>query len=227
MPTEPPPTPSIPTPKIFLISFNKCGTGSFFRLFRGSGIAALHHHLPGGPEAKRDPGGSLALAMTRNFMLARDPLIGIDGYTAYTDLAWYDEATICEAGRLYPYFHRHYPDAYFILAVREVDDWVRSRLSHGGGSLAARAGAALGGMSHEQVAALWREQFAAHDAEACDYFAGRPDARFLRFDLDRDGSARIAAFLAPDFGIDLARWGRANVTADATRRRAAERRGEG
>ena len=216
--------PALSSPRIFLISFNKCGTGSFHRLFRNSGVASVHHHVPGDERAKQDPAASVAVAMVKNFMLARDPLTGIDGFTAYTDLAYYSDTMLFEGGRLYPYLHRHYPDAYFILATRDVEAWVLSRLNHAGGGFAARTAAALGGVSYETVMETWRAQFAAHNAEARAWFAERPDARFLEFDLDADAPERIAAFLAADFAIDPAKWGRANVTPEERKERAARAR---
>ena len=220
--------PASPPPprRIFLISFNKCGTGSFYRLFRRNRISALHHHLPAenNAVAARDPAVSLALNMTKNFMLARDPLTNIDGYVAYTDLNYYVDGMFYEGGRLYPFLHEHYPDSYFILATRNVEAWLLSRLSHGGGSFAARAASALGGISHDAVAALWRQQFLAHNAEARRYFGRHSQARFLEFDIEQDDPARIATFLQPDFAIDIAHWGRSNVTSDVTRERAEQRR---
>lgn len=212
--------------RIFLISFNKCGTGSFHRLFARSRIATVHHHLPVADGVRNDPATSLAVTMFKNFMLGRDPLIGLEGYTAYTDLAHYSDAMFHEAGRLYPYLHLHYPDSYFILATRDREAWVRSRLNHGGGSLADRAASALGLPSHEAVAGEWRRQFDAHNAEVRSYFAARPEARLLQFDLDTGDPQRIADFLADDFRIDIAAWGRSNVTRDETRQRAARRREE-
>lgn len=213
-----------PSPRIFLISFNKCGTGSFYSLFHKSGIASVHHHVPGDERARQDPAASVAMAMFKNFMLARDPLIGIEGFAAYTDLTYAFDTMLFEGGRLYPYLHRHHPDAYFILATRDVEAWVLSRLNHAGGGFVARTAAALGGVSYETVTDLWRAQFAAHNAEARAWFAERPAARFLEFDLDADAPERIAAFLAPDFAIDLAVWGRDNVTPEDRKERAARAR---
>jgi hypothetical protein len=210
--------------RIFLVSFNKCGTGSFQRLFARSQIATVHHHLPGDTGIRNDPTTSVALILFKNFMLARDPLTGIDGYAAYTDLAFYADGMFHEAGRLYPYLHLHYPDSYFILATRDREAWVQSRLNHGGGSLADRAASALGLSSHDAVADLWRQQFVAHNAEVRSYFAARPEARFLEYDLDADEPQQIADFLAEDFRINVAAWGRSNVTRDETRQRAAKRR---
>lgn len=212
--------PSARRPRIFLISFNKCGTGSFVRLFRRSGIASVHHHVPGGESAKQDPGASIAVTMFKNYMLARDPLTGIADFTAYTDLAFYSDTMLFEAGRLYPYLHAHYPDAYFVMATREVDAWLLSRLSHGGGSFAARTAALLGGVSREEVIETWRRQFHAHNEEARAWFGARPDVRFLDYDLDHDGPERIAAFLSPDFAIKTAAWGRSNVTSEEKKARA-------
>lgn len=205
-----------PARRIFLISFNKCGTSSFHHLFQRSGIASRHH---GG----NAPEKNLALHMFKNFMLARDPLTNIDQYTAYTDIAFYGQGMFYEAARLFPYLHAHYPDSYFILATRDVEAWIRSRLAHKGGSLAPRAASALGKMATEDLAAAWRAQFTTHNREVREYFAIRPEARFLEFNLDTDDPGRIASFLAEDFKIRTRFWGQRNVTADAPRERASQR----
>ncbi len=209
-------SPLPPRHRIFLISFNKCGTGSFHKLFSRNGIVSCHH-------GSNDPAKNLAFNMFKNFMLARDPLINIDQYTAYTDLAYYVDGMFYEAARLYPYLHAHYPDSYFIMARRDVEAWALSRLAHGGGTMAPRAASALGDIPHQEVAALWKEQFVAHNDEVRGYFARHPRARFLEFDLDADDPRRIADFLADDFAIDLRYWGQRNITSDTARERALKR----
>lgn len=213
--SPPPPAPSSRR-RIFLISFNKCGTSSFDRLFRRNGIASCHH---GG----NDPVKNLALNMFKNFMLARDPLVNIDEYTAYTDLAYYVDGMFYEGARLYPYLHDHYPDSYFIIAVRNIDAWILSRLAHRGSSLAPRAASALGDITHQEVASLWRDQFRAHNDEVRGYFARHPEARFLEFDLEAGDPRRIADFLADDFTIDVAHWGQRNITSESARQRVLKR----
>lgn len=213
MASEPPAAPRPLSPRrIFLVSFNKCGTGSFHFLFRKSGIASCHH---GGSDAQ----DNIALHMFRNFSLARDPLTNIDQYSAYTDICYFSNEVILEAGRLYQYFHDYYPDSYFILATRDVDAWVMSRYAHAGGTIAPRFSAALGGVPDAELTTLWKQQFATHNAEVRAYFARHPGARFLEFDLDRDDPARIAAFLADDFPVDIAHWGQRNVTKEGARER--------
>ncbi len=212
------PAPSLPPRRIFLISFNKCGTSSFHSLFASNSIASCHHH-----HGSNDRANSLAVNMFKNFMLVRDPLTNIDGFTAYTDIAYYADDMFYEGGRLYAYLHAHYPDSYFILATRDVDDWVVSRLSHGGGTLVPRAASALGDISHQEVAALWKQQFLDHNAEVRDYFGRHHEARFLEFDLEKDDPGRIADFLADDFAINPAHWSQRNPTSPRLRERAIRR----
>ena len=207
-------------PRIFLISFNKCGTSSFHSLFEMNGIASRHH---GG----NNPRKNLAINLFNNFNAARDPLENIDEYIAYTDMSFADDRRILEGMRLFAYIHRHYPQSYFILATRDVDRWIDSRMHHGRGDYAARWKSAYNIDSDERLSSIWRRQYDEHRREVLEYFGARPAARFLEFDLETDAPALIGEFLENDFGIDMSHWGQRNVTSAGVRKVVRERVGDG
>ena len=204
-------------PKIFLIGFNKCGTSSFHFMFRKSGIASAHF---GGA----DKDSNIALKIYRNVMLARPVLTGLEEYDALSDISFCDTTVYIEGGRFFRNFYAEYPDAYFILNTRDRDNWLRSRIAHGsrsGGLL--RRSAEVYRCDKNGVVELWKEQFAAHEADVAAFFADRPGSRFLRFDIETGKIARVAAFLRPAFSINTRWWQKRNETPDTARSAASDR----
>ena len=60
---------------IFLIGFNKCGTTSFHDYFKANGISSVHWRA-----------NTLALTMQKNHNEGHPLLMGLDRWTAYTDM---------------------------------------------------------------------------------------------------------------------------------------------
>jgi hypothetical protein len=191
--------------KIFLISFNKCETATFHRFFEANGIKSRHH-------GSNNPRRNLSLNIYRNFLLGRDPLTNINEFEAYTDLNFVNEEIVIEGARFFEYLHRHYPDAYFILATRDVDRWVASRMSHGRGDFARRFATFLKLDDFDALKDIWRTQFLAHNSAVRRYFGERPGARFLDFPLETGTAEEVAEFLKPDFVTDPALFKTQNQT---------------
>lgn len=192
-----PNNPGTTDPKILVIGLNRCGTHSLHKLFLGSNIPSLHWK-------RHDDNRNLARAMVNNMALGLPPLAGFDGVRAFSDLNFLGGQIVIEGARFFRELHAAYPDAYFILNTRPVDDWITSRLAHSKGDFA-RTMAKIGGMSLDEVVAHWRALFLRHDAEVTAYFGDNPS--FLRFDITRDDPQSIADLLAPDFTADPSLWG--------------------
>ena len=101
--------------------------------------------------------------------------------------------------------HESYPDARFILNIRDVDAWIRSRFDHLDGAFAQSALREHGFADLSQVEALWRRQWDSHLNAVREFFSDKP-GRLLVFDLDRHGGAELAAFL-PELDLDPSRFG--------------------
>ncbi|MEM7237704.1 MAG: sulfotransferase [Pseudomonadota bacterium] len=193
--------------KIFVIGLNKCGTTSLHRLFRRSGIPSLHFRAPGV--------GNAAIRLVNNIGTGRPVLHGMDRFRAYSDFSYVDRKIYIEGARFFRLFHAEYPDAWFILNLRDESSWLNSRLNHMNGSLRDRAMSAYG-VDQPGLIALWRQQFSRHTEEVRSYFEGSP--RFIEFHIERDQIDRLVAFLAPEVQVDPANWAQHNRTIPAAAR---------
>lgn len=177
-------------PKIFQIGFNRCGTRSLHELMVANGIDAVHWKE-----------GAIARTMAANVAAGREPLHAIDGHTAYFDMEWVTPDTVIEARCYFRELATAYPNALFILNMRDVEGWLLSRLRHGKGSYAAAFAGASGIRDKENLFALWRTQWDQHHAAVKTFFQKRP-GRLLCFDVEKDDPQIIADFLAPHYRID-------------------------
>lgn len=104
----------------FQIGFNKCGTASLHRFFRLSGFACVHHD-----------GGRLAIAMDANLRRGRPLLAGYERCQAFFDMSYLRPHIHVEMYKHWERIIEQVPGARFILNVRDVGHWVRSRLGMG------------------------------------------------------------------------------------------------
>ncbi|MFC3613038.1 sulfotransferase [Lutimaribacter marinistellae] len=186
-------------PKIILIGLNRCGTTTFFKLFQNSGIPAAHW--------EDEFGNNLAQRMVTNIAMGRKPLAGFGGLRAFTDIAFVNARFMLDGARFFRELHTAYPDAYFVLNTRDKKGWLRSREQHANGTYLDRCCKA-NGMTVDEVRKGWSDMYDVHHAEVTAYFDGNP--RFMRFDIERDEPQAVAAWLAPDFDVNIAHWGHYN-----------------
>lgn len=190
-------------PPIFNLSFNKCATTTVHRFLQANGVASRSH---GGNNIKTN----LACAFYRNFATSSDPLVGLKRYQAFSDLIYARDDIVLEANALFRYFHRYYPDAYFLFVHRNVEAWISSRMRHGRGDLATRYMAYFGIEDDAALHALWRSQYTQLHQAIQDHFAMQP-GRFLLFDLQTDTPEHLCAFLKEDYSLDPTLWRAENV----------------
>ncbi len=186
-------------PKIILIGLNRCATTSFHKLFQDSGIPSVHW--------VDQQGDNLAHRMMTNIAMGRKPLDGFGAVRAFTDISFVNARFMLDGTRFFRELHAAYPDAYFLLNTRDVDDWIASRARHGNGGYLERCCKA-NSQTADEVKQDWRRMYDVHQAEVQEYFAGNP--RFLRFDIDRDTPQAIVDWLSPDFDVNIAHWGHHN-----------------
>ena len=190
-------------PRIFLIGFNKCGTTSFHDYFKANNISSVHWRA-----------NTLALALHRNLEKGAAPLVGIDQWTAYTDMncipgsPWgrsnSDSAPLIEGCRYFRELHREYPDSLFILNTRDPFDWLRSRLQHDKGLFATaylRALANEGIRTRQQLKRRWLQDWYVHHAEVLNYFQSNAPRQFLLFHIQATSARKLNRFLKPHFEI--------------------------
>lgn len=197
------------TKRIFQIGFGRCGTTSLYRFFRDNGVPSIHHDK-----------GEIA----RNF--ARRMEAGEDPFLDYPDIVFFSDmgrsiGAFAEPYRDFRYILEFYPDAYFILNVRDKQNWLLSRCNHF--QLVKWQRESRGLRTSGDVIAAWDKDWDEHLADVQTAFADRP-GQLLVFDIEQDDPQRLVDFLAPDFELDASHYGQSNRS--SPRRQRYVRRGD-
>eukprot|EP00811_Abedinium_folium_P026900 NODE_4017_length_1947_cov_6.550549.p1 GENE.NODE_4017_length_1947_cov_6.550549~~NODE_4017_length_1947_cov_6.550549.p1 ORF type:complete len:630 (-),score=157.17 NODE_4017_length_1947_cov_6.550549:56-1756(-) len=220
--------------KVFVLGMLKCGMSSLHNAFISCGLRSVHWALGAGTDMRADKrlrqygdGAQrrlVALLMQRAVAEGLPPLAHLDDVDAIAQmdgLVWdkggddvhgglgavlgtFPQITmlkeLCDA----------YPDAVFILNIRNLDSWAASVSAWTDGDLSARLLAAdLPGLppgkgSTTEELVEWSRW---HTARVQDFFAERGAAdRLLTFDIERDDAACLRNFL----GHPHLQWGHCN-----------------
>lgn len=211
---------------MFQIGFNKCGTTSLHEFFEKAGLRSIHWGE-----------GYLAPRMEENIKAGRRAISGYEEYDAFTNMDYFCEHREVEIGRQqFQVLAKQEPDARFILNIRDVGAWIRSRTRMGQNRKPIATELAPSGKeepcprrlaaccvsipsiemvrryhgfeSHAQVVDLWRRRWFEHIAAVQKAI---PASRLLVFDIKEDDPVSLCRFLnLPD---DMAReYGHANPT---------------
>lgn len=158
--------------KIFQIGFNKCGTKFLTQLFQLNGLATAHWER-----------GELA----RNIYSAK--INGCSPLTPWGDVAFFSDMEcvhntnepMIEAFKEFEYLDSCFPEAKFILNIRNVDDWIVSRFMHEDGAYAMHH-ATHRGVSPAELADIWYAEWESHLLKCRRYFSSRSD--MIEIDID-------------------------------------------
>jgi hypothetical protein len=149
---------------VFGIGLNKTGTSSLHRALTLLGYRSQHW---GGPEAR---------ALVRRAMAEGKPLLH------YLDPELEAVCDLEEVTYSFELADAAYPNARFILTVRDLDSWVDSRRRHVEKNRERKAAGAYGGKFLDVDVDGWIADYRAHEARVRAHFAGRPDD-FLALDI--------------------------------------------
>lgn len=186
-------------PKIFFIGFNRCGTTSLHRLMARSGANSVHYRIRRGPK--------MAPRMFSNLSVGLPIMAGFEQFETYSDFNYMAAGMLLEAQTLYPALYEEYPDSYFVLNTRNREKWLASR-TH----FAVREATMLSyaqevlDMSEPEVLALWTRQWDTHHSDVPAFFAARPKARFMIFDIESQPIGDLDSFLAADYTLQTEDW---------------------
>jgi Sulfotransferase domain len=155
-------------PRVFCIGLNKTGTSSFHDAMQILGLRSLH----GGGT---DWGGDKVNRAVRKAIDEGRPLLsGVDPrFDAFSDVE--------TLARRFDVLDEQYPGSRFVLTVRPVDDWIRSRRLHVERNIARKQAGTYHGTWLVVDEPRWRRVWERHLDRARTYFAGRSD--FLEVDL--------------------------------------------
>ena len=109
---------------IFQVGHHKCGTSSIFRFFQKNGIASIHDSLFNGKKKNI----TLNTIMNNNLNNNKFLLSTLDKkYRFYSDYGTHSRNDHIE---WYKIISNQYPNSKFILLIRNVNHWLRSRYCH-------------------------------------------------------------------------------------------------
>ncbi len=191
-------------PKIFQVGFNKCGTRTLADFFRRSGYRSAHWK-----------GGKLADDIMSAKAEGRRPLEQWSGTVLFTDLEKVTSTDMVEAYREFAFLDESYPDAYFLLNTRRVDDWLTSRMRHWNGTYFRDYMKHYGTRDPIAVLQRWKDDWVSHIDAVRGYFADRP-GKLIEFDLDTDDAETLAHRFEDILTLNPKKWGhrgRTRVTA--------------
>ena len=204
--------------KIFILGFNRCGTQSFSAALEKIGIGCAHWDQ-----------NRLALAIANDINQGRKidldahypqcnafmDIINVPGHGQINKRPW------IEGNQFARELVKSYPDAYFILNTRPVNDWINSRLKHVNGDFIEqyrqdKLRHANQKLSKEEIILDWRYQWHKHHAEILELFSYNPSLKSLIFDITTSPYSSLKTFLSPDYSLfgDTMPW--VGQTASAT-----------
>jgi hypothetical protein len=164
--------------RIFCIGLNKTGTLSLHEALETLGYKSLHH------------GGLETMELVERALEEGNPLLTYldPSYDAFSDIF----------GLTYDFYIAdvQYPGSRFILTVRDLEDWLKSRRRHvERNQRAATAGEYSDGFDTVDIDA-WTTEYVRHHALVRSYFAERP-GDLLEYDLiGGDGWGPLCEFLS-------------------------------
>jgi hypothetical protein len=174
--------------KIFQIGFNRCGTTTLFSFFQRNKISSVHWD-----------GGRLAKCFRQRKQNGEDPFRDYQDVVFFSDMMFLSNDEVIEPYRDFEYIHSHYPDSYYILNTRRLENWIKSRVSHG--DFAQRYQKVYDLENIDAVMRHWRLTWYQQHYRVLKYFESCPE-RILYFDIEVDGAQKLVQFLDKDFKLE-------------------------
>ena len=101
---------------------------------------------------------------------------------------------------------KSYPNPYFILNTRPINDWIHSRLNHVGGDFIEQYRLEKlqhnsQNLSDEEIILEWRYQWHKCHAEILSLFSNNPSLNSLIFDIKTSSYSTLKTFLSKDYSL--------------------------
>ena len=189
--------------KIFILGFNRCGTQSFSSALEKIGIGCAHWDQ-----------NRLALAIANDISQGRKididthypqcnafmDIINVPGHGQINKKPW------IEGSQFASELIKSYPNAYFILNTRPVNDWINSRLKHVNGDFIEqyrqdRKIHINQHLSDEEIIFNWQYQWHKCHADILELFSCNPSLNSLIFDITTSSYSSLKTFLSPDYSL--------------------------
>jgi len=182
-----------PKQKVFVIGFHKTGTSSL-----GKALQILGYKVCGSLKEGMDYEDS-AIGFTEYLFQKGKQLL--EKYDAFQDTPWF---------LLYEELYRAYPNAYFILTVRNPESWLNSVQSHFGINEYPYHERIYTSLDPFKSRELYLARFTDHNQAIREFFKGNDN--FLEFSIESDGWEQLAGHLG--LKIPITKFPYANKASD-------------
>lgn len=134
----------------------------------------------------------------------------IDDGDVYSDMSYFSEDTCVNGNEYFRDLYEEYPDAYFIMNLRDLEGWIQSRTRHP--NLVERTMKYMDTTDLDVVQQRWRSQRNVHLDQARSHFLTMPKANYLEFWVDGDPIDKLSGFVSDHYDLNLNAWRMYNVT---------------
>lgn len=164
--------------KIFIIGFNKTGTRSLHHYFEYNSIPSIHWD-----------DGKLAKKIKYNHENNIKILTGYEKYIVFSDMEDIDNLNYAHVD-YFREFDKMYPKSKFILNIRDVENWIKSRNNHR--NYTKQIYQKLN-ITKKELNQIWEKDYYNHKNNVINYFSDKPN-KLLIFDIEKDSIQKINDF---------------------------------
>lgn len=173
--------------KIFIIGFNKTGTRSLHNFFQKNQIKSIHWDR-----------GRIARRIKNNYNNNIPLLNEYNEYIVFSDMEDYKKLNYAHID-YYQELYRQYPNSKFILNIRDVENWIKSRNNHLNGFYTKEL-CSLYKLNKNELNDLWRKIYFKHMNDVLNFFENKPSS-LLIFNIEKDNIQKVIEFL-PEYILD-------------------------
>lgn len=184
--------------KIFIIGFNKTATRTLDNFFSRNGLKTIHWDE-----------GKLARSMKLNY-LKNINLINTfyEQFTVFSDMEDYLDDNYAHI-KFFKLLEKQYPTAKFILNIRNLDDWIKSRNNHMQGKYKSYLSNYYN-LNAKEIEMKWTNNFNYHIQDVKDYFSDKP-GKLLIYNIDIDKPIKLLEFF-PEYNLNSSFFGHEGKT---------------
>lgn len=190
-----------PKTKIFQVGFNRTATRSLHKFFKANNIPSVHY-------AK----GFIARELYHQ-KKKRIPLFtGMDHWQAFTDMEMKEPSGKRKYASedLFKKMYYQNPDAIFILNIRPIEDWIKSRKNHRDGLYLKQIMDAKR-LTEKGVEKMWRKEYLRHVKKVKRFF--KKKGNLFIFDISKQNGEDLVKYLSKfGFNCNPEYWNHSHIS---------------
>lgn len=188
-------------PKIIQLGFHKCGTSSLSHFLNASNIKTCHWEK-----------GEIAKSFFSRMKKSEPGFLDWNAYIGFTDTQYFSREIMLEPYKEYEYIYKFYPDAYYILNTRYIEEWIESRMAHRKGSVIEVYKSNLNIKTKKDIIDYWRQDWKSYHKSVKTFFRNKKN--FMIYHINENHPRDLCNFLKGDFdGLSWQNYEVKNATA--------------